>query len=166
MYFYSKDTMAKKPAAKSHQSLLTEQDATIESFVKGVSSLIRIVLSKNQKDEDMLEISEKFSAVKTRIPLKIVDAGRKSMWKYAVAISKEDENVLLSKDFAQEYADVKETLKEEGEFEKFPIILNKVKFTWRCFNKGEKATVWEIAKGMISDLARLEQINRELNPKT
>jgi len=154
--------MAKKPATKSKQTLLNEQSDTIESFVRGVGSLIRILLAKNQKDEDILEINEKFNAVKTRIPLKIVDAGRKSMWKYAVAISKEDENVLLSKDFAQEYADVKDTLKEEGEFEKFPIILGKVKFTWRCFNKGEKAAVWEIAKGMISDLARLEQINREL----
>jgi hypothetical protein len=157
--------MAKKPAAKSHQALLVEQDKTIDSFIDGVSKLIRIILSKNQKDEDILEISEKFNAVKTRIPQQIVDAGRKSMWKYAAAIAKEQEEVLLSKDFAQEYADVKDTLREEGEFEKFPMILNKIKFTWRCFNKGEKAQVWEIAKGMISDLARLEQINRELNPK-
>lgn len=149
--------MASKPKA----DLLNEQDELTRKFIKNLSELLRILKAKNKNDADIEEIHERFGAIKTRLPAEIMKGG-KYMWKYRNEITQRNEKAILANDFSVEYADAQNTLQETGQFEKFPTILNKIKFTWGCLNPAEKDAIWRLGTEMIGYLAQHAQNQKVL----
>lgn len=154
-----------KQPKKDYNTMRREQDQVVEAYLKDLTFMIVAVHNARPKDDDFLEIREKYMLVKNEIPVQILLSSGAILWKYRDKIAAADaraEAFFIEQDFEEDRAKVTQELQNGDNFERFAEILMKIKLVWRCFSQAEKNAIWARAKSMLSGYATYEANRRAM----
>lgn len=150
----------------SKEELQAEQDKQVKDFNAALAFMIRCVVDKNKKDEDIKDINDKFLAVKRENPSIVVIHGGPRVWKYREEIKKGEINFFLDNNFEDDVEEVQKEVQDEipeaADTKKVMEIMTKIKLSWHRFNKEEQEEIMKRAKKLVKTYAAYLATDKQL----
>lgn len=154
-----------KSVAQKRKSIMDMKDRAITGFIADLGSILDAVFDKNKKDVDVIAIMDKFNVVRRENPSGLVEMAGPYVWKYKDQIRTENTSFFLNNNFEEDIEDAqsKAQVAEITDFEDIPVLLNKAKRTWHCFQPTEQQIIIKKMQSIIKQYATCLSADRELS---
>jgi len=155
-----KQEQIKRDIQKNKVKYTTAKDTAMKEYNQKITYLVNCIYMKRKRDDDIAQIKERISLLRTTDPIMLIERSGPLLVKYKDQILKGDVKFFMDNDFQE---DIDEQSSQHGDTGHNPHeLMLKIKETWGHFNPAEHNIIIQTVQIMLQKFAQYLFNDREL----
>jgi hypothetical protein len=140
------------------QALLEDRERLCTQYVAAMATVLDALLHKNQADESLKELRQKFALARNQ-PELILSRSGPFIWEYRADISAGQVDRLLGNNYEEK---VSQELSDSDQIDFCNRIIGKIRNTWKSLSKLEQEHIVKQLKSMLAAFAGHVSVGKAL----